>query len=85
VKLSGAICLPRRRARPRSNAAGAAARRQRSSSDNVLTYGMGYHQQRYSPLKQINKSTVKHLRPASGASRLRTKSASRPSLSGTTA
>src|SRR3954471_3835196 len=23
-------------------------------TDNVLTYGMGYHQQRYSPLNQIN-------------------------------
>src|SRR5439155_26742062 len=31
------------------------------STDNVLTYGMGYHQQRYSPLKQINKNTVKRL------------------------
>ena len=28
------------------------------SSDNVLTYGMGYHQQRYSPLAQVNKRTV---------------------------
>src|SRR5262249_54911989 len=28
------------------------------STDNVLTYGMGYHQHRYSPLKQINKQTV---------------------------
>ena len=26
------------------------------NTDNVLTYGMGYHQQRYSPLKQINKT-----------------------------
>ena len=33
------------------------------STDNVLTYGMGYHQQRYSPLKQINKKTVKRLVP----------------------
>src|SRR3989442_5769739 len=33
------------------------------SADNVLTYGMGYHQQRYSRLKQINKSTVKRLVP----------------------
>jgi alcohol dehydrogenase (cytochrome c) len=33
------------------------------SSDNVLTYGMGYHQQRYSPLKQVNKQTVKRLVP----------------------
>lgn len=33
------------------------------NTDNVLTYGMGYHQQRYSPLKQINKSTVKRLVP----------------------
>jgi alcohol dehydrogenase (cytochrome c) len=32
--------------------------------DNVLTYGMGYHQNRYSPLKQINKQTVKRLVPA---------------------
>src|SRR5579863_2268438 len=31
--------------------------------DNVLTYGMGYHQRRYSPLKQIDKATVKRLVP----------------------
>jgi alcohol dehydrogenase (cytochrome c) len=34
------------------------------NSDNVLTYGMGYYQNRYSPLKQINKDTVKRLVPA---------------------
>src|SRR5205823_1417514 len=33
------------------------------STDNILTYGMGYHQQRYSPLKQINKQAVKRLVP----------------------
>jgi alcohol dehydrogenase (cytochrome c) len=33
------------------------------STDNILTYGMGYHQQRYSPLKQINRQTVKRLVP----------------------
>src|SRR3979409_70161 len=33
------------------------------NTDNVLTYGMGYHQQRYSALKQINKNTVKRLVP----------------------
>ena len=33
------------------------------STDNVLTYGMGYHQNRYSALKQINKSNVKRLVP----------------------
>jgi alcohol dehydrogenase (cytochrome c) len=33
------------------------------STDNILTYGMGYHQQRYSRLKQINKQTVKRLVP----------------------
>ncbi len=33
------------------------------NTDNILTYGMGYHQQRYSPLKQINKKTVKRLVP----------------------
>jgi alcohol dehydrogenase (cytochrome c) len=38
------------------------------STDNVLTHGMGYHQQRYSPLKQINKSTVKRLVPVWSAS-----------------
>jgi alcohol dehydrogenase (cytochrome c) len=38
------------------------------STDNVLTFGMGYHQQRYSPLKQINKSTVKKLVPIWSAS-----------------
>lgn len=31
---------------------------------NVLNYGMGYNQQRYSPLKQIDKETVKSLVPA---------------------
>ena len=31
------------------------------NTDNVLTYGMGYHQHRYSTLKRINKKTVKRL------------------------
>jgi len=38
------------------------------STDNVLTYGMGYHQQRYSPLKQIDRKTVKRLVPVWNAS-----------------
>ena len=38
------------------------------NSDNVLTYGMGYSQNRYSPLKQINRQTVKRLVPAWNAS-----------------
>ena len=33
------------------------------STDEVLTYGMGYNQNRYSPLAQINKETVKRLVP----------------------
>jgi alcohol dehydrogenase (cytochrome c) len=33
------------------------------NTDNVLTYGMGYHLQRYSPLKQIDKITIKRLVP----------------------
>src|SRR5215813_14366203 len=33
------------------------------NTDNVLTYGMGYHQNRYSPLDQINKRNVKRLVP----------------------
>jgi alcohol dehydrogenase (cytochrome c) len=33
------------------------------NTDNVLTYGMGYYQQRYSPLTQINTSNVKRLVP----------------------
>ena len=33
------------------------------NTDNVLTYGMGYSLNRYSPLKQINKATVKRLVP----------------------
>ena len=33
------------------------------NTDNVLTYGMGYAQNRYSPLEQINKSNVKKLVP----------------------
>src|SRR6516164_3169397 len=32
-------------------------------TDNILTYGMGYHQHRYSPLKEINKQTIKRLVP----------------------
>src|SRR5438445_13751089 len=32
-------------------------------TDNILTYGMGYHQQRYSPLNQINRKTIKRLVP----------------------
>ncbi len=33
------------------------------NTDNILTYGMGYHQQRYSPLNQVNARTVKRLVP----------------------
>ena len=33
------------------------------NTDNVLTYGMGYSQQRYSTLNQVNKRTVKRLVP----------------------
>src|ERR1700751_645300 len=33
------------------------------STDNILTYCMGYHQQPDSPLKEINKQTVKRLVP----------------------
>src|SRR5438477_11536408 len=33
------------------------------NTDNVLTYGMGYHLNRYSALDQINKGTVKRLGP----------------------
>ena len=33
------------------------------NTDNVLTYGMGYNQNRYSTLKQINKSNVRRLTP----------------------
>jgi alcohol dehydrogenase (cytochrome c) len=35
-----------------------------STSDKILTYGMSYSQQRFSPLKQIDKQTVKRLVPA---------------------
>ena len=31
------------------------------NTDNILTYGMGYHQQRYSPLDKINKTSVRRL------------------------
>src|SRR5579864_6260906 len=34
-----------------------------SDTKNVLNYGMGYNLQRYSPLTQISKNTVKNLRP----------------------
>ncbi len=33
------------------------------NTDNILTYGMGYHQNRYSPLKQIDRTTIKRLVP----------------------
>jgi len=33
------------------------------NTDNVLTYGMGYNQNRYSPLREINKQNVKRLVP----------------------
>src|ERR1700730_1611960 len=33
------------------------------NAENVLTYGMGYSLHRYGPLKQIDKSSVKHLVP----------------------
>ena len=33
------------------------------NTDNILTYGMGYHQQRYSALRQVDKATVKRLVP----------------------
>src|SRR3954453_20308312 len=33
------------------------------NTDNILTYGMGYHLHRYSPLKEINKATGKRLVP----------------------
>ena len=33
------------------------------NTDNVLTYGMGYQQHRYSPLKQIDKSNLQRLVP----------------------
>ena len=35
-----------------------------TDTGNVLNYGMGYGQQRFSPLEQINKKTVKSLVPA---------------------
>ena len=34
-----------------------------TNTNNVLNYGMGYNQQRFSTLKQINKDTVKRLVP----------------------
>src|SRR3990167_271457 len=34
-----------------------------SNTDNILTYGMGYGQQRYSPLDQMDKRNVKKLVP----------------------
>src|SRR3954463_16064405 len=38
------------------------------TTDNVLTYGMGYNQNRYSTIKQINKQNVKRLVPVWSAS-----------------
>src|SRR6202048_231924 len=34
-----------------------------SNSENVTTFGMGYHLNQYSPLSQINKSNIKRLVP----------------------
>src|SRR4029077_10688470 len=31
------------------------------STDNILTYGMGYQQTRFSPLKQVNQQTITRL------------------------
>jgi alcohol dehydrogenase (cytochrome c) len=33
------------------------------NSENVTTFGMGYHLNQYSPLNQVNKSNVKRLVP----------------------
>src|SRR6266702_4402060 len=33
------------------------------NTENILTHGMGYHLQRYSPLRQIDKNTVRRLVP----------------------
>jgi len=33
------------------------------NTDHILTYGMGYAQQRYSPLDQVNRKTIKRLVP----------------------
>ena len=33
------------------------------NTENITTYGMGYDMKRYSPLRQINTSTVKRLVP----------------------
>src|SRR5438105_14400289 len=38
-------------------------KRDGENADNVLTYGMGYSLQRFSPLTQINKTTIKRLVP----------------------
>jgi alcohol dehydrogenase (cytochrome c) len=38
-------------------------KRDNATPGNVLTYGMGYNNQRYSPLKQINTNNVGKLRP----------------------
>jgi alcohol dehydrogenase (cytochrome c) len=32
-------------------------------TENILTYGMGYHQHRYSPLNEINKQSIRRLVP----------------------
>jgi alcohol dehydrogenase (cytochrome c) len=37
--------------------------RDHATPGDVLTYGMGYHNQRYSPLKQINTKNARKLRP----------------------
>ena len=61
-----------------------------SNTDNVLTYGMGYSQHRYSPLAQINKRTssawcrcgrsslAERVRRAGAAARLQRRDVRRP-------
>ena len=34
-----------------------------TNPDNILTYGMGYHQHRYSSLNQIDRTNIKRLVP----------------------
>ena len=58
VTLAGALAAPQALAQSAE-----ALKADASTAGDVLTYGMGYNNQRYSALKQINTSTVDKLTP----------------------
>jgi alcohol dehydrogenase (cytochrome c) len=61
--LAGAFALALALALPARAQTDQDLRNESRGTDNVLTYGMGYHQNRFSPLTQINRQTIKRLVP----------------------